>query len=102
MLTCSALADVGLAEIWAQIRHHREVTQASGEFDTRRQAQQVRWMWSMIESRVMDDFRSADAVVALLGDIEQSVRSGSMAASAAADRLLAAFETKSPKDREMS
>lgn len=102
VLTCSALADVGLVEIWAQIRHHREVTQASGEFDTRRQAQQVRWMWSMIESRVMDDFRSADAVVALLGDIEQSVRSGSMAASAAADRLLAAFEAKSPKDREMS
>ena len=48
----SGLADLGLHELWEQIRVHREKMGATGELDERRRAQQVRWMWSMLDDRL--------------------------------------------------
>ncbi len=58
MVTCSGLADLGLHELWEQIEVHRSKMGASGELDDRRRAQQVRWMWSMLDERLRDDLRA--------------------------------------------
>jgi LAO/AO transport system kinase len=92
VLTCSAVEDVGLDEIWAQITAHREQFSASGELDAKRHAQQIRWMWSMVEDRVLGSVRENPKVASLLPGLERAVREGTLPATAAADQILAAVE----------
>ncbi len=89
VLTCSARDDVGLDEIWSQIELHHDKLGATGELTERRRAQHIRWMWSMVEDRLLTAFRSDPSVVRELVVIEQAVGEGRLAATTAADQLLA-------------
>lgn len=90
VVTCSATEDEGLDEIWDQIRLHRAKLDATGELAAKRQDQQVRWMWSMVDDRVTTALRTAPGVVEIAQQLEDDVRSGILPATAAATRLLAA------------
>lgn len=92
VVTCSAMTGDGIATLWDQIELHRRKLTDSGEWADRRRRQQLRWMWAMVEDRLLEHLRSAPAVRALVPDTEAAVQSGEMSASLAADRLLAAFE----------
>lgn len=87
VLTCSGLTDEGLDELWRQIEIHREKLTLTGELEEKRRAQQVRWMWSMLDERLRDDLRSRPAVAARLGALEGEVRAGAVTATAAVDEL---------------
>jgi len=93
VVTCSGATNVGLDDIWTQVVVHRDKLTATGELDARRQDQQVRWMWSMVDDRLVTALRSHPAVQDIVGDVEASVRSGVLAASAAAEQLLAASDS---------
>jgi LAO/AO transport system kinase len=47
--------------------------------------------WAMVRDRLEDAFKTAPAVAALVPELDTAVRQGQVPASAAADRLLAAF-----------
>lgn len=94
VLTCSGIGNVGLEEIWDQICTHRDKLTATGELVVRRQDQEVRWMWAMVEDRLLDGFRNDPEVDRLLPEIERAVRAGELPPTTAADRLLTAV-TKS-------
>src|SRR4051794_31876711 len=53
VITFSALTGDGIAELWANVSEHRERMNAAGALAARRREQQVKWMWSMLEERVM-------------------------------------------------
>ncbi|UUX48424.1 methylmalonyl Co-A mutase-associated GTPase MeaB [Nisaea acidiphila] len=89
--TCSALTRDGLADILAEITRHREILSGTGEFQKKRQEQQVRWMWAMVRERLMARFEEDEAVRRLVTQLEDEVAGAKLTASAAADRLLAAF-----------
>lgn len=91
VLTCSAIENTGLPEIWDEIARHREVMTATGERDERRRSQQLRWMWSMIGDRLLEQFQHAPAVKAQLETVTAAVLAGQMPAAVAADSLLATF-----------
>jgi len=91
VLTCSALTNDGLPEIWAQIEAHRERLAATGERAARRQRQQIGWMWSLIGDRLLDQFRDSPKVAARLVQVEASVLAGEVPPAVAADQLLATF-----------
>ena len=63
VVTYSALTGDGVAELWAQVLAHRERMDATGEHAARRREQQVKWMWSMLNDRVLGRLKS-DAGVA--------------------------------------
>ena len=88
---CSGLANQGLDEIWEQIELHAAKMGATGELVTRRRHQQVRWMWSMINDRLLEEFRGDAAVAGDLDRMEQDVWSGDVAAPLAAERLIGRF-----------
>lgn len=88
---CSALTGDGLDELWQDVLAHRQCLRDHGLFDARRQEQQVRWMWSMIEERLLGSFRSHPQVAPQLAALETAVRQGGQTATAAADSLLRAF-----------
>ena len=89
VLVASALKRQGISEFWSQIGRFRDSMQASGEFEGRRRAQAVRWMWEIIEHALRAQFGSNPDVRRELPALAAAVEQGSVAASVAARRLLA-------------
>ena len=89
VILISGLANQGLHDLWAKIVEHRTRFTASGDFAVRRRAQDVKWMWAMIEDRLMGRLRDDRTLRARLPDIEKAVAEGRLAATAAADEVLA-------------
>ena len=87
VVTCSGLADIGLHELWEQIEVHRSKMGASGELEDRRRAQQVRWMWSMLDERLRDDLRARPEVTDRIAALEGRVRQGALTATMAVDEV---------------
>ena len=91
VVTCSGLTGDGLDDLWGRILGHRSAMMASGEWEDRRRAQQLAWMWSMVEDRLLDSLRRDPAVLELLRTAEADVLEGRTTPAAAAERLLDAF-----------
>ena len=91
VVTCSGLTGNGLDDLWGRIVGHRSAMTASGEWEDRRRAQQLAWMWSMVEDRLLDSLRRDPAVLELLRTAEADVLEGRTTPAAAAERLLDAF-----------
>jgi LAO/AO transport system kinase len=95
VLTCSALCNEGIGEIWKALTERYEKMKASGKLDARRRRQNLRWLWSMVEDRLQQAVRTHPAVHAIKGEIEREVLAGHTAPEAAARRILEAFGLKS-------
>jgi len=91
VLTCSAAQNSGLDELWAEILRHREIKMVSGEREERRHQQQIRWMWSMISDRLLDQFKDSPAVQERLQAVSAAVKNGELPAAVAAESLLETF-----------
>ena len=87
VVTYSALTGTGIAELWQKVLDHRAAMTASGEFASRRREQQVKWMWSMLENRMMARLRSDAAMRAKVRKIETEVAEGRIAAALAAETI---------------
>jgi LAO/AO transport system kinase len=90
VVTCSALTNEGLEEIWSLICQHRQRLDATGELAARRADQRVRWMWSMVEDRVLSSFRAS--VADLAAELEAAVHAGTVPPTAAAEQLVDSFD----------
>ena len=88
VLQLSALKATGLAGFWHVVTDFRDAQQASGRLAERRHRQDQAWMWERIEAGLRERFRQHPAVRAALPEITNDVRSGVLAASVAARRLL--------------
>src|SRR5882724_696715 len=53
VLTYSALTGRGIDALWQKIREHRTAMNASGEFAARRRRRRGRWMWWLLEQRML-------------------------------------------------
>src|SRR5947209_804035 len=70
VVTYSALTGAGISELWQKILEHRTAMSACGEFAARRREQQVKWMWSMLEQRMLARLRTVPSVRARVRKIE--------------------------------
>lgn len=100
VLTVSGLAHQGLGEMWATIERYVTTLKSCGEFTEKRQQQQVRWMWSMLEERLLGrlsgDARLAGEVKAL----EAQVHDGALMASVAVEQLWQLLGLSAPAGAE--
>jgi LAO/AO transport system kinase len=87
----SALAGMGIEELWGQVLLYRKRMTASGELTARRREQQVKWMWSMIEERALTRIKTDAALRAKLPQIEAAVADGRLAATLAVEQIAAAL-----------
>lgn len=88
VVTYSALAGTGVAELWQQVLDHRTAMNASGDFAARRREQQVKWMWSMLEGRMMARLRADAAIRAKVKKTEAEVADGRMTPAVAAEQIM--------------
>ena len=88
VVTYSALTGDGIAKIWQKVLDHRKAMNASGDFAARRREQQVKWMWSMLEQRMMARLRADPAIRAKVKKTEAEVADGHLTPALAAEKIL--------------
>ncbi|WP_031332539.1 methylmalonyl Co-A mutase-associated GTPase MeaB [Williamsia sp. D3] len=92
VLTMSAMENVGVREFWETVLKHKDVLEQAGEFQARRNKQQVNWMWSMVTDQLLRRLDSSEAVRGIRGRIEEEVRAGTLTPALAATRIVEAFD----------
>jgi LAO/AO transport system kinase len=97
VLTCSALENRGIREVWQMILDHRAQQEAGGYLERHRQAQALSWMRELIFSGLQEVFQSASAVQERLARLELSVREGTISPSSAARELLGFYHDMIPR-----
>jgi LAO/AO transport system kinase len=85
--TYSALTGTGIDKLWQKVVEHRTAMNASGEFAARRREQQVKWMWSMLEQRIMARLRSDSTIRAKVKKTEAEVADGRISPAVAAEQI---------------
>ena len=89
VVTYSAMAGTGIAELWQKILDHRKAMNASGDFAARRRDQQVKWMWAMLDDVWRARIAAEPKLKAKLPQIEAAVAAGELTPARAVDELLA-------------
>jgi LAO/AO transport system kinase len=92
VLTYSALTGDGIESVWEKILAHRAAMIASGDFETRRRHQQVKWMWTILEDRLHARLRSDPAIRAKVKQTEAAVANGRMTPAVAAETISALLD----------
>ena len=88
VLQLSALQATGLEVFWQAVTRFRDRRAADGQLQQRRRRQDEAWMWERVEAGLRQRFHQHPAVRAALPGLSDDVRSGRLAASVAARRLL--------------
>lgn len=89
VMTCSAIEEQGLEEIWESVLDHQLKMRAAGEFEKRRKNQSVQWMWELTEEGLKRYFKESEIIGSKVPKISQQVADGKKTAFAAAKELLA-------------
>ena len=87
-MTCSALEETGLMDVWNTIVSHKKIMTASGELDKKRQDQAMSWMWFLVNEGLERWFYNHQEIQKILPGIKESVENGRMAPTRAADELV--------------
>ena len=90
-LKVSGLTGEGLDALWQAVLDHRAALTATGRLQAVRTEQLRRWMWAMIEERLVASFKADPAVQSRLDALEAQVIAGQTTAPRAAVTLLDAF-----------
>ncbi len=94
VLTCSALEHKGVDNVWQAIQDRHARMRSSGALADRRQKQNLRWFWSIVEDRLRQAIGTSPAVQSIRPELEREVLAGTLAPKAAARRILDAFGLK--------
>lgn len=89
VLTCSALSNTGVDEVWTSLTDLHAARKGDGELARRRREQAVGWMWSLVEELIHGRLRTDPKMVAVTGPLTQAVRDAELPPAAAARAILA-------------
>jgi LAO/AO transport system kinase len=76
VLTCSALRDHNVDNVWKAITTIHTERQRSGELEERRRTQALRWMWSLVDENIAQRLRHDPATRDVARSMERAVRDG--------------------------
>ncbi len=87
VLTYSALTGDKVSSVWDAITLHRKQLEKSGALADKRRAQQIKWMWTLLEERFRGRLRSDPKIKAKLPALEKAVADGKLPADLAAQEI---------------
>jgi len=88
VMTCSALEEKGLTEVWETITTHKQIMTSTGELEKKRQDQSMSWMWFLVNEGLERWFYRHPEIQKLLPGIKHDVEIGKVAPTRAADELV--------------
>ncbi len=86
--TCSALSEMGIAEIWDKVEEYRKLTVQNGYFAGKRNAQSSFWMHETIQEQMKRAFYQHPEMKEKIKEFENKVLSSEMSSFVAAGKLL--------------
>lgn len=92
VLTCSALNETGIDDIWDIIKQFEEMTKKSNVLFERRKSQLLEWVHSMVNETLNRKFYNNPEIQQLIPKIEKSLINGQITPTVAADTLLKSFK----------
>ena len=93
VLTCSALEQLGLSEIWETVTNHRTTLQASGELQEKRKSQALDWMHFLLEEGLKTWFYTHPDISTNLPELTTAIEKQVISPTAAASLLLSFLKT---------
>jgi len=87
VLTCSALHNTGVADVWALIQRYVVTMQEADAFAAKRARQNLDWMKKLIYETIELRMQSDTSLKSLRIELEQAVQSGQMTPLAAAKHI---------------
>jgi LAO/AO transport system kinase len=91
VVTISALENRGLDDLWARVIERYTQLTESGGLTKMRQQQQVRWMWAMVEDRLLTKLKAHPDIETMVPSLESAVIKGELTPALAVDRMLKVF-----------
>jgi LAO/AO transport system kinase len=91
VLTCSALENTGLDEVWAHVSRHRTQLEAQGGLAAKRRRQLVEWTRAMVRDRLLDRLATPELRV-VVASAEAAVLAGELTPDQAAGRIVDAVQ----------
>jgi LAO/AO transport system kinase len=91
VVSVSAMENRGLDDVWEKITIHHKATSASGEWAAKRRAQQIRWMWAMVDDRLVQRLKTDAKVKALIPALEAEVGDGRLTPALAVEKIFVTF-----------
>ncbi len=91
VMTCSGLTGQGIPAIWEQVKLHQQLTLETGDWEKRRTNQQIKWMWALVEDRLIHSLKEEPELTTAISATEIEVQSGSLSPFAAAERIIDLF-----------
>src|SRR5574344_350070 len=88
VLTCSAVEDNGIAEIWDMITEYIRFTEQNGFKDAKRHLQAKYWMYESINEYLKNNFYQNEAIAGLLPMYEKQILNNEKTKFVAAKKLL--------------
>jgi LAO/AO transport system kinase len=91
VVTCSGLTGAGVDDVWARVLAHRGHLDVEG-LAAKRASQQLDFTWALVRDELDQRLRRSPGVARVREEVRAAVLSGELAAPAAADRILAAYD----------
>jgi LAO/AO transport system kinase len=91
VLTCSALNNQGIDEVWSAIQQCAQQRKDSGQWQTRRNMQSKAWMWKEIQENLLLRFKEHPAITSRIAELEAQVIASSLSPAEAARSLIEAY-----------
>ena len=88
VLTCSALENRGITDLWEEVESYVEHAKKSGHFESKRSEQSVYWFYESIDSQLKDRFYQNPTVMKRIPELEKEVKEGKISSFKAAKTLL--------------
>ncbi len=88
VLTCSALNNVGIDEIWKEIEDFIDHSKSIGYFDSNRKNQSLYWLHESVQRELKSAFYNNEKINRKLETIEESVKKGTLSPTKASKLLL--------------
>lgn len=94
VLTCSALENRGIEEIWQTISQYTKNQKENGIFDKKRARQNRDWMLALIENQIQELFFSDRTVAGKIRTLEQDVLKDEILPTKAARQIVNIFKER--------
>ncbi|MBD2752813.1 methylmalonyl Co-A mutase-associated GTPase MeaB [Spirosoma validum] len=88
VLTCSALTNTGITDVWSSIQTHQQLTSQNGYRNRRRQNQQLAWFRSLLRQQLEQRFYAQPYLRSQLEVLEEQVQKGDLLPVTAVQTLL--------------
>ena len=88
VLTCSAMLNRGLQEVWQQILNHQKLLTGNGQLEKKRQAQRLDWLESTLKQQLISDFYSNPVILRSYESIRTQVTNQTLTPVKAAQKLI--------------